>query len=125
VLAGAALGVVFRSSLLALLVGFVFVVVSFVLFGYSLDHYSNNDCQPGEPCSTGEHVIRIVEPASFLFGSALVLVGLGRSVWDHWSGLRAVAPATRRVVRGNRPSCSLPTVRSYSMSEIERSRDLE
>jgi hypothetical protein len=57
VLGGAALGVVFRSSALALLLGFVLLGLSFVLWGYSIDHYSNNDCQPGEPCPTGEQAI--------------------------------------------------------------------
>jgi hypothetical protein len=89
VLAGAVLGVVLRSTALALLLGFALVLASFFLFGYSIDHYSNNDCQPGEPCTTGEQVIRIVEPGSFLLGATLVLVAFGRTIWNYWSGLRA------------------------------------
>jgi hypothetical protein len=82
-LAGVALGLLLRSTLLALLLGFVLVIISFVLFGYSIDHYSNNDCQSGEPCPTGEQIIRIVEPVSFLLGSTLVLVAFGRTVWSY------------------------------------------
>jgi hypothetical protein len=46
-----------RWSALAMLVGLAFVIMSVVLWGYSVDNYSNNDCQPGEPCPTGERVI--------------------------------------------------------------------
>jgi hypothetical protein len=88
-LAGLALGLWLRSTLLALLLGFVLVIISFVLFGYSIDHYSNNDCQSGEPCPTGEQVIDIVEPVSFLLGSTLVLVASGRTVWSYGREVRA------------------------------------
>jgi hypothetical protein len=88
-LAGAALGLRLRSSLLALLLGFVLVIISFILFGYSIEHYSNNDCQSGEPCPTGEQVIGIIEPVSFLLGSTLVLVAFGRTVWTYGCEVRA------------------------------------
>jgi hypothetical protein len=81
-LAGVALGLRMRSTTLALLLGLALVITSFVLFGYSMDHYSNNDCQPGEPCTTGERVIDVVNPIFFFFGSALFLVALVRSVWN-------------------------------------------
>jgi hypothetical protein len=89
VLAGVALGLLLRSSAIALLLGFVLVVVSFFLFGYSIDHYENGDCQSGAPCPTGEHVIEYLEPACFLAGSALVLVAFARTLRNYWCGLRA------------------------------------
>jgi hypothetical protein len=67
----------------------VLVVISFVLFGYSIDHYQNGDCQSGTRCPTGEHVIEYLWPGAFLAGSTLVLVGFGRSLWNYWSGLLA------------------------------------
>ena len=88
VVAGVVLGRVLRSSGLALLLGLGLVVLSFILFGYSVDHYDNNDCQPGQPCPTGEQVVEIVTPTAFLLGSTLVLVAFGRSVWDYGSELR-------------------------------------
>jgi hypothetical protein len=88
-LAGVALALLLRSTVLALLLGFLVVVTSFILWGYSIDHYSNNDCQPGEPCPTGEQVIDVLGPVFFLGGSALVLVSLGRTVWNYVSALRA------------------------------------
>ncbi len=87
-LAGVALGLRLRPPTLGLLLGFAFVVISFVLFGYSIDHYPNGDCQAGAPCPTGEHVIDLVEPGVFTLGSALVLVAFSRTVWDYWSALR-------------------------------------
>jgi hypothetical protein len=88
-LAGVALALLLRSSVLALLLGFLVVVTSFILWGYSIDHYSNNDCQTGEPCPTGEQVIGVLDPVFFLGGSALVLVSFGRTVRNYVSGLRA------------------------------------
>jgi hypothetical protein len=82
-----ALGLLLRSSAIALLLGFVLVVVSFFLFGYSIDHYENGDCQSGAPCPTGEHVIEYL--ACFLAGSALVLVAFARTLRNYWCGLRA------------------------------------
>jgi hypothetical protein len=88
-LAGVALGLFLRSSAIALLLGLALVVISFFLWGYSVDHYSNNDCQTGEPCPAGEQVIDVVNPVLFLLGSALALVAVGRTLWNYWSGLRA------------------------------------
>ena len=87
--AGVVLGLRLRSPAIPLLVGFVLVVVSLALFGYSMDNYSNYDCQPGEPCPTGEQVIDVVMPVAFLLGASLVLVGFARVVWDYLSGLLA------------------------------------
>jgi hypothetical protein len=87
-LAGVALGLRLRPPTLGLLLGFAFVVVSIGLFGYSIDHYPNGDCQAGAPCPTGEHIIEFVEPGAFILGSTLVLVAFGRTVWDYWSALR-------------------------------------
>src|SRR3954453_9443452 len=66
-LAGAALGLWVRSSAAALLLGLVLVITSIVVWSYSWN-YSNNDCQPGEPCPTGYRVIEIVFPILFLGG---------------------------------------------------------
>ena len=88
-LAGVALGLRLGSSAFALLLGLVLVIASFFLWGYSVDHYSNNDCQPGEPCPTGEQVIDVIDPVAFLLGSALVIVSFGRTVSNYVSGLRA------------------------------------
>jgi hypothetical protein len=87
-LGGAALGLRMRSSVLAFLLGLAVVTASVVLWGYSVDNYSNNDCQPGEPCSTGEQVIRVVIPVCFLFGSTLFLVAFGRSLWNDFRARR-------------------------------------
>ena len=87
-LAGVALGLRMRTNGLALLLGLVLVATSVVLWGYSVDNYSNNDCQPGEPCPTGERVIRVVNPVFFLLGSTLFLVALARLVWSDLRGLR-------------------------------------
>jgi hypothetical protein len=102
-LAGIALGLLLRSSVLALLLGLALVVTSFILFGYSFDHYSNNDCQPGEPCSTGEQVIETLTPVLFLAGSALVIVSFGRTVWEYFSGLRAWRSSSAEGGRRSRP----------------------
>jgi len=80
-LAGVALGSRMRSSVLALLLGLGLVITSVVVWGYSVDHYSNNDCQPGEPCPTGDRVIRVANPVFFFLGSTLFLVAFGRSLW--------------------------------------------
>jgi hypothetical protein len=88
-LAGLALGLVVRSIALPLLLGLLLVIISFVLFGYSIDHYENGDCQSGAPCPTGEHVIEYLEPGAFILGSTLVIVGFSRSLWNYWSGLLA------------------------------------
>jgi len=87
-LAGAALGWLMRSrSVLALLLGATFVVVSFVLFGYSIDHYENGDCQAGAPCPPGEQIIEFVEPGLFLIGAPLIIVSFGATVWNYLSAL--------------------------------------
>src|ERR687887_112595 len=89
VLVGLALGWSMRSrSVLALLLGAALVVVSFVLFGYSIDHYENGDCQGGAPCPTGEHIIEFVEPGAFLIGAPLIIVSFGATVWNYLSALR-------------------------------------
>ncbi len=82
-----------RSTTLALLLGLALVITSFVLFGYSMDHYSNNDCQSGEQCPTGDRIIRIVNPVFFFLGSTLFLVALARGLWidfraGRWPGQR-------------------------------------
>jgi hypothetical protein len=48
-LAGVALGLRMRSSALAILLGFVLVLASVVVWGYSWN-YPNGACEPGEPC---------------------------------------------------------------------------
>ena len=89
VLVGVALGWLMRSrSVLALLLGAALVRVSFVLFGYSIDHYENGDCQARAPCPTGEHVIEFVEPGAFLIGAPLIIVSFGATVWNYFSALR-------------------------------------
>jgi hypothetical protein len=89
VLVGVALGWLMRSrSVLALLLGAAFVVVSFVLFGYSIDHYENGDCEPGAPCPTGEHIIEFVLPGAFLIGAPLIIISFGATVWNYLSALR-------------------------------------
>ena len=87
-LVGIVVGLRMRWSALAMLAGFGLVLTSLALFGYSLDHYSNNDCQPGEPCSTAEQVIRYVIPIFFSFGSALGLAAFGRTFWAELRDLR-------------------------------------
>jgi hypothetical protein len=97
-LAGVALGLRMRSTTLALLLGLALVITSFVLFGYSMDHYSNNDCQPGEECPTGDRVIRVVNPVFFFLGSILFLVALARGLWIDFRagrGPRQVGQAPR------------------------------
>jgi hypothetical protein len=96
-LVGAALGLWMRSTTLALLLGLALVITSFVLFGYSMDHYSNNDCQPGEPCPAGERVIDFINPVFFFLGSTLFLVALARGLWidfcaGRWPGQGGHAP---------------------------------
>jgi hypothetical protein len=87
-LAGVALGLRMRSTTLALLLGLALVITTFVLWGYSWN-YSNNDCQPGEPCPTGYHVIQIVDAVLFPLGSVLFVVALARGLWrDYLRGLR-------------------------------------
>jgi hypothetical protein len=81
-LAGVVLGLWMRSTVLAFLLGPGLVITSIALWGYSADHYSNNDCQPGQPCPTGEPVIRVVIPGFFLLGSTLFLVAFARSLWN-------------------------------------------
>ena|SRR2546422_704771 len=93
-LAGMALGLRMRSTTLALLLGLVLVVTSVVLWGYSWN-YSNNDCQPGEPCPTGEQVVRVVNAIFIPLGSLLFLVALARGLWNDFrvrrrTGSRAV-----------------------------------
>jgi hypothetical protein len=94
-LGGLALGAWLRWTAMSLLLGFAFFVLSVVLFGYSLDHYENGDCQAGAPCPTGEHVIEYVVPIAFVFGCTLVLGGFSRTVWNYvsqrneWRGRRA------------------------------------
>ena len=88
-LAGVALGLLLRSRVLPLLLGLALLIACFILFGYSVDQYSNNDCQPGESCPTGEQVIRIVNPILFLLGSTLFLAGSGRNLWTFCHELRA------------------------------------
>ncbi|SRR6266516_5358688 len=81
-LAGVALGLRMRSTAVAMLLGFVLVIASFVVWGYSWN-YPNGTCQQqGEPCPTGDHVIQIVTPVLFLLGSFLFLIALGRSLWN-------------------------------------------
>ena len=87
-LAGAAFGWFVRSKALALLLGVALLVTSVLLLGYSLSNYSNNDCQPGEPCPSGEQVIRVLGPVSFLGGSTLLLVAFGRHLRSFWRDLR-------------------------------------
>jgi hypothetical protein len=87
-LAGIVVGLRMRWSSLAMLVGLALVITSVVVWGNSVDNYSNNDCQPGEPCPTGERVIRVVNPIFFLLGSALFLVAFGRALWADLRGLR-------------------------------------
>src|SRR5438552_3076654 len=79
-LAAVALGLRIRSTTLALLLALGLVITSFFLWGYSWN-YSNNDCQPGEPCPTGDHVIRVVNAVIFPLGSVLFLVALARGLW--------------------------------------------
>jgi hypothetical protein len=81
-LAGVGLGLLLRSSVIGLLLSSALLVTSFILFGYSVDHYSNNDCQPGEPCSTAEQIIEVLTPSLFLGASALFLASFGRSIWS-------------------------------------------
>jgi hypothetical protein len=69
------------------------LVISFVLFGYSIDHYENGDCQSGAPCPTGEHVIEYLEPGTFIAGATLVLVGFVRNLWNYWELDAGVASA--------------------------------
>jgi hypothetical protein len=74
-LGGLALGARLRWTAVSLLLGLAFVVLSVMLFGYSLDHYDNGDCQAGAPCPTGEHVIEYAWPIAFVLGCTLVLGG--------------------------------------------------
>jgi len=88
-LVGVALGWLMRSRpVLGLMLGAGLIVVSFILFGYSMDHYENGDCETGAPCPTGEHVIEYVEPISFLIGVPLVIVSFGATVGNYVSALR-------------------------------------
>ena len=87
VLGGLALGAWLRWTAVSLLLGLAFVVLSLMLFGYSLDHYENGDCQAGAPCSTTEHVVEYW-PLAFLLGCTLVLGGSGRTVWYYLSQRR-------------------------------------
>lgn len=87
-LAGLALGIRLRWPAMSLLLGLALFVISLMLFGYSLDHYENGDCQAGAPCPTGEHVIEYAIPIAFLAGCALVLGGFSRTVWNYLSRRR-------------------------------------
>jgi hypothetical protein len=80
-LAGVALGLRMLSSALAILLGFVLVLASVVVWGYSWN-YPNGACEPGEPCPTGDRVIQVVTPVLFLLGSFLFLIALARSLWN-------------------------------------------
>jgi hypothetical protein len=88
-LAGVALGLLLRPKGLPLLLALALLITCFILFGYSVDHYSNNNCQFGEPCPTGDQVIRIVNPIFFWLGAPLFLVAFGRNLWATWRDLRA------------------------------------
>ena len=81
-LAGVVLGLWMRPTVLAFLLGPGLVITSIVLWGYSVDHYSNNDCQPGQPCPTAEPIIRVGIPGFFLLGSTLFIVAFARSLWN-------------------------------------------
>jgi hypothetical protein len=92
-LVGVALGLRMRSTALALLLGFLLFITAVVLWGYSVDHYSNNDCQLGEPCPTGDRVIRVVNAVFVPLGPTLFLTALARSLWNdfregRWPGQR-------------------------------------
>jgi hypothetical protein len=86
-LAGVALGLRMRSTTLALMLGLALVITSVVLWGYSWS-YPNSACQPGEPCPTGDHIIRVVNGVFFPLGSTLFFVALARGLWIDARGLR-------------------------------------
>jgi|tagenome__1003787_1003787.scaffolds.fasta_scaffold20814790_1 hypothetical protein len=88
VLGGLALGAWLRWTAVSLLLGLAFFVLTLMLFGYSLDHYENGDCQAGAPCPIGEHVIEYALPIALLLGCTLVLGGFGRTVWSYVSQRR-------------------------------------
>jgi hypothetical protein len=87
-LAGLAFGWMVRPTLVGLLLGFTLVLVSFYLFGYSIDHYDNADCQAGAPCPTGEHVLEYAEPLAFIVGATVLLASFFKTVWTYGSGVR-------------------------------------
>jgi hypothetical protein len=78
---GAAAGLLMRSSVLGVVLGFALVVIGVILWGYSMEHYPNNACQTGEPCPTGDRVIRHVNAVFLGGGAILLLVAWLRTVW--------------------------------------------
>jgi hypothetical protein len=76
-----------RSTTLALMLGLGLVVTTFFLWGYSWN-YSNNDCQPGEPCPTGLRVIEVVNAVFFPLGSILFFVAIARGLWNDFRARR-------------------------------------
>jgi hypothetical protein len=82
--AGVAVGLLIRSSPIGAVLGLAMVVAGFVLWGYSWN-YDNNDCQPGEPCPAGLHVIRAANAVLIPFGPTLFIVSFARMLWG---GLR-------------------------------------
>jgi hypothetical protein len=78
---GVAVGVRMRPSVLGVVLGFALVVIAVILWGYSMEHYSNNACQTGEPCPTGDRVIRHINAVFLNGGATLLLVAWLRTVW--------------------------------------------
>jgi hypothetical protein len=89
---------------LGLILGLALVFLALLLLGYSLSNYPNTACQTGEPCPTGDRVIRVINPVFLWGGATLILVALSRTLWTSSTLLRPRHNRRRAHRRASNPA---------------------